>query len=267
MLTFPNIDPVLFELGPLVVRWYSLSYIGGVLLGWWYIHYLNKLHPADILTKKALEDLPIWAIGGIILGGRFGYVLFYKPDYYIQNPLEALYLWEGGMSFHGGLLGVILAFILFARRNGRTFFEVIDMVACATPIGLFLGRIANFINGELYGRITDAPVGMIFPHGGPFPRHPSQLYEAALEGIVLFIVLFVLVRFTRAKEKVGLLSGVFLLGYALARGTVENFREPDAFLGELWDMVTMGQLLSIPMVLYGSYLIITALTRKPKVVQ
>lgn len=262
LLAFPSIDPVLLQVGPFAIRWYSLSYIAGVLLGWWYIGWLNRLHPAGILNKKALEDITIWAILGIILGGRLGYVLFYKPGYYMDNPSEILSVWEGGMSFHGGLLGVIIAFIFFARRYKIHFFDVMDMVACATPIGLFLGRVANFINGELYGRTTDAAWGMVFPGGGIYARHPSQLYEAALEGILLFLVLYFFARFSRAKEYRSMLSGIFLVGYGAARAFCEFFREPDAHLGFIGSF-TMGQLLCIPMALYGIYLIRSAISRGP----
>ncbi|NBX04384.1 MAG: prolipoprotein diacylglyceryl transferase, partial [Alphaproteobacteria bacterium] len=197
----------------------------------------------------------VWAVVGIVLGGRLGYVLFYKPEYYFENPGQILHLWEGGMSFHGGMLGVIFAFYLFARKYHIHFMALIDLITCATPIGLFLGRIANFINGELYGRVTASSLGMMFPNGGPLPRYPSQLFEAALEGLVLFALMMYFLKKTRARDKVGLLSGLFLLFYGLARTTCEFFREPDAQLGFLYAGATMGQLLCVPMILGGFYLI------------
>lgn len=253
ILPFPAIDPVLVEIGPFAIRWYALAYIVGLLVGWRYCLYLAGL-PPRLVTRLQLDDFLLWATLGVILGGRVGYVLFYQPLHFIEQPLDIIYVWEGGMSFHGGLVGVILAMILFARSRGLPFFAVADIVACATPIGLFLGRLANFINGELYGRASDAPWAMVFPdpNSGGVPRHPSQLYEAALEGVVLFLVLFALARFTRALERIGLSSGVFLIGYGLSRIVVEFFREPDAQLGYLLGgSVTMGQLLSLPMIALG----------------
>lgn len=254
-MPFPAFDPVAIHLGPLAIRWYALAYIAGILLGWQCIKILQKRFPLNALTPQALDDMVTWAVLGIILGGRLGYVLFYKPGMYWDNPLQALKIWEGGMSFHGGMLGVIVAFWVFARKYGIGFLALIDRVSCVAPIGLLLGRIANFINGELFGRVTDVPWGIIFPFGGPLPRHPSQLYEAALEGLLLFIILFTLALRTRILEIPGRLSGLFLLGYGLARITAECFREPDAQLGFLLEHVTMGQLLSVPMVLGGIYLI------------
>jgi len=190
-----------------------------------------------------------------MLGGRLGYVLFYKPDYYLANPVQILRIWEGGMSFHGGMIGFVLAFYLFARKHHTDFAGVIDVLACVAPIGLFFGRIANFINGELYGRITAMPWGIVFPRGGDLPRHPSQLYEAGMEGIALFAVLMLLLKFARAREKPLFLGGVFLVGYAISRIIAECFREPDDFLGFFFGYVTMGQLLSLPMLGLGLYLI------------
>ncbi len=260
MLTFPNIDPIALQLGPLAIRWYSLAYLAGILLGWWYMKREHKLRPIANLTQKALDDTITWAVLGIVLGGRLGYVLFYKPDFYFAHPEQILRIWEGGMSFHGGMLGFIAAFAWFCRRNRVRFFEIMDLLACAAPLGIGFGRLANFVNGELYGRVTDSPLGMVFPNGGELPRHASQLYEAALEGGLLFLVLFVLLKFTHARDKVGLLSGVFLIGYALARITAECFREPDDYLGFFMGGVTMGQLLSLPMLALGLYL---ALRPKP----
>lgn len=254
MLSFPDIDPVAVQLGPLAIRWYSLAYIGGILLGWWIVAREHAKNPLPGMTKPMLDDMIIWAVGGIILGGRLGYVLFYKPAYYLENPAHIFQLWEGGMSFHGGMIGTIVAFYLFARKNKIPYLPVIDLVAAVTPIGLFLGRVANFINGELYGRVTDSYFGMIFPHGGDLPRHPSQLYQATLEGIVLFTILMLMLKCFHARSKPGLLGGTFLFVYGIARIVGEFFREPDAHLGFLWGHTTMGQLLCVPMLMLGAYL-------------
>jgi phosphatidylglycerol:prolipoprotein diacylglycerol transferase len=253
-LAFPNIDPVAIELGPLQIRWYALAYIAGLVLGWRYALYLAGRSPHGI-KRQDVDDFLSWATLGVVLGGRLGYVLFYKPGYYLYHPLEIFAVWHGGMSFHGGALGVIIAIIWFCRRRGIPMFAFGDLICCAAPIGLFFGRIANFINGELWGRVTDVPWGIIFPTGGPFARHPSQLYQAAMEGLLLFAVLTLLQFGTRLRDKPGALSGVFLLGYALARVVGELFREPDAHLGYLVLGTTMGQLLSIPLALAGLWLI------------
>lgn len=258
MLTFPHIDPVAIDLGVFVIRWYSLAYIAGILLGWLVVRHIHKKHPIENLTSKAIEDMIMWAVLGIMLGGRLGYILFYKLDYYLANPAHIFMLWEGGMSFHGGMLGMILAFYLFARRRNIPYLKLMDAMAVAAPIGLFLGRIANFINGELYGRITDSPLGMVFPNGGDLPRYPSQLFQAGMEGLALGLTLWILYRHTNAIKKPGVISGVFLIGYSLARMTGELFREPDPQLGFLFAHVTMGQLLSLPMLLLGVYLVVVA---------
>tara|TARA_B100000614_G_C14423257_1_gene442896 strand:+ start:75 stop:875 length:801 start_codon:yes stop_codon:yes gene_type:complete len=250
-LVYPDISPIAIEIGPFAIRWYAIAYIAGLVLGWRYVRHLCG-RVADWMTRVEVDDLLLWTTLGVVLGGRLGYVLFYRPSYYLSNPLEILAMWEGGMSFHGGLIGVILAMILFARARGRSFWTVADPVACATPIGLFFGRIANFVNGELYGRITDSPLGMVFPHAGPEPRHPSQLYEATLEGLVLFAVLAVLAHRTRLSERRGALSGMFLIGYGLSRIVAELMRQPDDFLGFIGFGLTMGQILSVPMVLMGA---------------
>lgn len=264
-LTFPAIDPVLLHIGPLAIRWYALAYVAGILLGWLYVRALARRSDAAgafaLLAKEAVDDMVVYAILGIMLGGRLGYVLFYKPLYFLEHPLEILQLWHGGMSFHGGMLGFIAAFALYSRRYRISFWPVMDLMACATPIGLFFGRIANFINGELYGRPSDVPWAMIFPGSDGVPRHPSQLYEAGLEGIALFFLLFVLVRLFRASARPGLLSGMFLLGYSTARTVAELFREPDAHLGFIAGHITMGQLLSAPMWLLGAFLVARAYRR------
>ena len=261
-LAFPDIDPIAIQIGPLAIRWYALAYIAGILLGWRYVIHLVK-RPPIVMDRTAVDDFVTWATVGIIVGGRLGYVLFYKPGYYLHNPLEALFLWRGGMSFHGGLLGVLIAIVMFARRRGIPVLALGDIIAATAPIGLFFGRIANFINGELYGRITDSPLGMVFPHGGPLPRHPSQLYQAALEGLVLFAILAVLAHRTEIRRRPGFVGGVFLAGYAIARMIGEMFREPDAHLGFIIGPITMGQILSLPMLLIGLYLIWSS-GRRPK---
>lgn len=259
-LPFPEIDPVLLQLGPLVIRWYSLAYIVGILAGWWYVTKLTyraeSVSGSVAITPKSVEDIVVWIILGVVLGGRIGYVLFYQFGYYLENPSHIFRVWEGGMSFHGGFLGVLLATWLYCRKHGYRFFRAMDLFACATPIGLFLGRCANFINGELYGRATDVPWAVIFPHGGYIPRHPSQLYEAVLEGLVLFAVLSYLAWRTKALARPRLISGAFLIGYGLSRIIVEMVRQPDEQLGFLaGNFLTMGMLLSVPMVLLGIWLI------------
>jgi phosphatidylglycerol:prolipoprotein diacylglycerol transferase len=258
-LPYPAIEPIIFQVGPLAIRWYSLAYIGGLLFAWRYMLRLAARSP-DVASHEDIDDFLIWATLGIVLGGRIGYTLFYNLDYYAANPLAALQIWKGGMSFHGGVLGVIVSGLIFVKRRGISALRFADIVACATPVGLMLGRLANFINGELFGRVSDVPWAMVFPRGGPETRHPSQLYEAALEGLVLFIVMALLSRSETIRNRPGVLLGVFMLGYALARAIVELFRQPDAHLGILAAGLTMGQWLSLPMVAGGIYLII----RSPK---
>ncbi|HET6468520.1 MAG TPA: prolipoprotein diacylglyceryl transferase [Geminicoccaceae bacterium] len=249
-IAFPSIDPVLIQIGPFAIRWYALAYIVGLVLGWRLLRRIVA-RPGWLLTPTDIDDLLFYATLGVILGGRLGYVLFYQPGHYLAHPHEILYVWQGGMSFHGGLIGVLIAAALFARSRDVPFLEVGDGLAIVTPIGLFFGRIANFINAELWGRVTDVPWGVIFPGAGPQPRHPSQLYEAVLEGLVLFAVMWWLASRARNPRERGLLSGVFLIGYALGRIFVEFFREPDAHLGYLVGGLTMGQILSLPMLLAG----------------
>jgi len=258
-IAYPQIDPVALQLGPFAIRWYALAYISGLLLGWRYVKALAA-RPPHAMSETEVDDFLVWATLGVILGGRLGYVLFYKPAYFFANPLEIPMLWHGGMSFHGGALGVILAIVLFAKKNGRNLFLIGDAICCAEPIGQFFGRIANFINGELFGRVapSDLPWAMVFPHGGPEPRHPSQLYQAGLEGAALGLTLFLLWRFTGIRHRPGALAGVFLAGYGLARMVGEVYRQPDAHLGFLWGGFTMGQLLSVPLVLAGAGLIVAA---------
>lgn len=249
-LAFPAIDPVLIQMGPFAIRWYSLAYIGGLLLGWLLVRKLAQ-RTSDAVDQEGVDDFLTWATIGVILGGRLGYVLFYKLGHYLDNPIEIFAVWQGGMSFHGGFAGVVIATILFTRKRQIPLLVFSDLLACAAPIGLFFGRIANFINGELFGRVSDAPWAVVFPGGGPYPRHPSQLYEAGLEGAVLFIIVMIFVRIRRITDKPGILTGVFMMGYGLARSIVETFREPDAHIGFLSGGSTMGQMLSVPMVLVG----------------
>ncbi|PZP43155.1 MAG: prolipoprotein diacylglyceryl transferase [Azospirillum brasilense] len=252
-ILFPAFDPVAIQLGPFAIRWYALAYITGILLGWWMVRRLVQLAP-QAATREQVDDFVTWATLGIVLGGRIGYVLFYRPGHYIEHPLEALYLWQGGMSFHGGAAGVILALYFFTRSQRLDFLSFSDRVTAVVPIGLFFGRIANFINGELWGRVTDVPWGMIFPTGGPEPRHPSQIYQASMEGVILFILLQILVHRPALRARSGFVSGAFLAGYGVARIIGELFRQPDAQLGFLFAGITMGQLLSLPMVLIGGWL-------------
>ena len=259
-LPFPAIDPVLIQIGPFAIRWYALAYIFGLVLGWQYLRWLVR-RPGWRLTPAALDDLLLYVTLGVVLGGRLGYSLFYRPDLYLSDPLQILKVWEGGMSFHGGLLGVVAACVLFARRRGIAILEVGDAIACATPIGLLLGRLANFINGELWGRTSDVPWAMVFPGGGPLPRHPSQLYEAALEGLVLLAVMTWFALRPRPPGSEGRLVGIFLIGYGIARSVAEVFREPDAHLGFLLGGLTMGQLLSLPMLAVGLVLVARSYAR------
>ena len=257
VIPYPSIDPVLFQLGPLVIRWYALAYIGGLLLGWWYMRALAAQTPVAA-ERDEVDDFLVWATLGVVLGGRLGYVLFYNPGFYLDNPSLIFAVWRGGMSFHGGLLGVAAAAALFAHRRGIRLLPFADLLACIAPIGLFLGRLANFINGELFGRVSEAPWAMVFPRGGPYPRHPSQLYEAGMEGAVLFVVLFFLRRREAVRRRAGLLTGVFLAGYGVARTIAELFRQPDVHLGFLSGGTTMGQWLSAPMLAAGVYLMVRA---------
>jgi phosphatidylglycerol---prolipoprotein diacylglyceryl transferase len=266
-IAFPVFDPVAISLGPIAIRWYALAYICGIVLGWIYARSLLKNEklwggPAPISLTQ-LDDFILWVTIGIIVGGRTGYVLFYNLPFFMQNPAAIFKLWEGGMSFHGGFLGCVVAVMWFARRNGIPILSLGDITTAVAPIGLLLGRVANFINSELWGRVTDdsVPWAVIFPNGGPLPRHPSQLYEAFLEGIVLFIVLAVMVRMGAVKRP-GLILGSFILIYALARITGELFREPDPQLGFLWRGLTMGMLLSVPMIFAGIILMVQAWRRK-----
>ena len=269
-LPFPAIDPVAVAIGPIAIKWYALAYIVGLVGGW---YYARRLVAADrlwgVVRRPALNDIDdmiVWVALGVVLGGRLGYVLFYNLPLYLDDPLEILAIRNGGMSFHGGFLGAILAMLLFARSRRLNGYTLLDLAAVVVPIGLFFGRIANFVNGELWGRTApDFPYAFVFPGGGPLPRHPSQLYEAATEGALLFVVMALAVR-TFGFRKPGLLGGIFVLGYAVARTICEFFREPDRQLGYLFGTadgplggVTMGMLLCLPMALVGlAYIVLAA---------
>ncbi|MCJ2067649.1 prolipoprotein diacylglyceryl transferase [Methylobacterium sp. J-030] len=275
-LPFPAIDPVALAIGPITIKWYALAYIAGLIGGW---YYARRLVMADSLwgvVKRPqvvdIDDLVVWVALGVVLGGRIGYVLFYNLPMYIADPWEILAIRNGGMSFHGGFLGAILAFLLFARAKKLNAYTLLDIGAVVVPIGLFFGRLANFVNGELWGRVApDFPYAIVFPSGGPLPRHPSQLYEAATEGLLLFIVMAISVR-RFGFRKPGLLGGIFVLGYALARTFCEFFREPDRQLGFLFGDhlgpmgggVTMGMLLCVPMMIVGLTYIVLAATGRTR---
>ena len=254
-LAFPDIDPVIVRIGPVAIRWYAVAYMAGLILGWRYMRYLASKAP-KALTAQQVDDFLVWATFGVVLGGRLGYVLFYKPVDYFHDPIEIIAIWRGGMSFHGGLLGVTVALLVFAWRNKIHPLRMGDTLVPVVPLGLMFGRLANFVNGELIGRIAppDLPWAMIFPDH-PEPRHPSQLYEAGLEGLVLLIVLYLLWRSETVRLRTGTLSGCFFVGYAAARITCEFFREPDAFLGPVIGPATMGQVLSVPLAVAGLLLI------------
>lgn len=259
VLLFPQFDPVIVQLGPFSIRWYALAYIVSLLLGWRLVRVLARRPPA-VATPVQVDDFLTWAVLGVVLGGRLGYVLFYQPATYLAHPLQVFAVWEGGMSFHGGMLGVATAIIVYCRRNRIPLLGFADRIAIVAPIGLGLGRVANFINGELWGRPAPdwLPWAMIFPRAGLVPRHPSQIYQALLEGLLLFLFMLALSRREGLRRRFGLLTGMFLCGYAVARITGEFFRAPDAFLGFLAFGATMGQLLSVPMFLVGLWLVLRA---------
>ena len=264
VLLFPQFDPVIVQLGPLSIRWYALAYITGLVVGWRLVRRLVRQAPA-VASELQVDDFLTWATLGVVLGGRLGYVLFYQPGVYLAHPSKILAVWEGGMSFHGGMLGVAIAVSIFCWRNAIPLLGFADRVAVVAPIGLGLGRIANFINGELWGRPAPEwlPWAMLFPRGGMVPRHPSQLYEALMEGLLLATLMFVLSRREAIRNRFGMLTGIFLCGYAVARIIAEYFREPDAFLGFLSFGTTMGQILSIPMLMAGLWLIARARVARP----
>jgi len=265
VLPFPHFDPVLVQIGPFALRWYALAYITGILLGWLYGRAIIRSErlwggPAP-LTVTDFDDFLLWVTLGVILGGRIGYMLFYNPAHFAAHPADIIQLWKGGMSFHGGFAGVVIAVLLFARSRQIPWLSLGDICCAVYPVGHLLGRIANFINGELWGRPTDVPWAVVFPGGGPFPRHPSQLYEAALEGLLLLVILAVALRHGALKRP-GLVIGLFAFGYGMLRCFCELFREPDAQLGFLWGGLTMGMLLSIPLMAAALAFIANALRSK-----
>ncbi|WP_414902165.1 prolipoprotein diacylglyceryl transferase [Sphingomonas flavalba] len=258
-----GLSPVALDLGFFQIKWYSLAYIAGIIVGWWYLlKLLDK--PGAPMARRHADDLIFYATIGIIAGGRIAYILFYKPEI-LADPIQILKLWEGGMSFHGGVIGVSLAIVYLARKNGLNWLRIHDYVACCVPFGLFFGRLANFVNGELWGRATDVPWAIVFPRGGDVARHPSQLYEAGVEGVLLFAVLWFLFWRTDARYQPGKLVGTFLLIYGAGRFIIEHFRQPDEGLEHLWWGLSMGQTLCVPMILGGLYLIATAKRRRVRV--
>ena len=259
MLPYPQIDPVAIALGPLKIHWYGLMYLVGIGGAWLLAsRRLKDFDPS--WSKEKLSDLVFWVAMGVILGGRLGYALFYDLSAYLAEPLKILRVWEGGMSFHGGLIGVMLATWLFGRRNGKSFFQLMDFIAPLVPIGLGAGRIGNFINAELWGKVTDVPWAMVFPNGGLDPRHPSQLYQFALEGVALFVILWL---YSRKPRPTMAVSGLFAICYGIFRFIVEFVRVPDAQLGYLaWNWLTMGQVLCLPMILGGIGLMVWAYRRQ-----
>ncbi|MEP1209373.1 MAG: prolipoprotein diacylglyceryl transferase [Rhizobiaceae bacterium] len=268
-LSFPAIDPVLIQIGPFAVHWYGVAYVVGIVLGWIFAKRVVSnpaLWPASGSPIKPihLDDFLTWAVIGIIAGGRLGYVLFYNLGYYLSNPLQIPAVWDGGMSFHGGTIGSIIAMVLFARSRGFSAYSLLDVIATASCFGIFFVRIANFVNSELWGRTSDVAWAMVFPNGGPLPRHPSQLYEAGLEGLVLLCVLALLIfRFGKLKNP-GFVSGTWVVGYGLSRIVVEFFRQPDAHIGYLaggW--LTMGMILSLPMLAIGIWGMVSSKNRPP----
>lgn len=261
MFVYPEFNPIAFTLGPIKVHWYGLMYLLSFLLGWGLAVYRTRL-PHIHWKREEVGDYLFYVVLGVVIGGRVGYMLFYQPDVLLSQPLQLFYVWQGGMSFHGGLIGVLLASLWYARKTHRGFFDITDFVAPIVPVGLFFGRIGNFINGELIGRVTDVPWGMVYPAIGPQPRHPSELYEAGLEGLVLFVILWWFSRRPRPRMAV---SGLFLLGYGCFRFFLEFFRQPDAFLGFVaFGWMTMGQVLSAPMIVAGALMLAWAYSHNGK---
>jgi len=259
-----NFDPVFLDFGIIQIRWYSIAYLLAVVFGWIYINKiiinLKEKTTSLSISKKIFEDIIIYLVLGIVVGGRLGYVLFYDPQYYLKNILEIFYIWKGGMSFHGGLIGVVLASAVYGKINKLNFLELTDLVSCAAPIGLFFGRIANFINGELYGKASELPWSVIFPEGGNITRHPSQIYEALLEGVLLFLIINFFAFKRKGIFKIGLISSMFLIYYSILRIIGEFFREPDQHLGYFFNILSMGTILSI--VTFGVGMLIFFNTKK-----
>lgn len=264
-IPFPVIDPVAISVGPVDIRWYGLSYLAAFVVVWYFLRKAARSEKFSLFTVQQADDIVFYTAIGVVLGGRLGYVFFYKPFEFLSNPLHIFAVWEGGMSFHGGFIGALLGTYFFCRKNKASFLSIMDLGIVYAPIGLFFGRIANFINGELYGRASDVPWAMIFPHGGPNPRHPSQLYEAFLEGLVLFIILYCLWHFTRLRERKGAILGAFCIGYASFRFIVEFFREPDEHLGFIFQFLTMGQILCLPLLFIGLFFLFRPFAKKHNV--
>ena len=255
-ITFPNIDPIMFEIGFLKVHWYSMAYIAGFMATYFYFLRVIKKDGFNFLSLKAVDSLLNHGILGIILGGRIGYTLFYNFSYYSTNYMEIIKIWKGGMSFHGAVIGLIISIFLFSRKNKISYLYIFDIIASIAPLGIFLGRIANFINAELYGRVTDVSWGVVFPNSDGLPRHPSQLYEAFFEGLLLLIIINLLRLSQRILRKHGFLTGVFCIGYSLSRFFIEYYREPDIQLGFILNNITMGQILTLPLFVIGIILLI-----------
>lgn len=267
-MPFPDIDPVLIHIGPFAIRWYALGYVAGILIGWRYITSMARNQALWPLrgapaSPAQIDDLILWITLGIIVGGRLGHVFFYTPSLVVTDPLEVFKTWKGGMSFHGGVLGVLIATLLFARVNKVDVFRLGDVITAAAPIGIFFVRIANFINGELWGRPTSLPWGVVFPDAGIMPRHPSQIYEALLEGLLLFIILRIATHHAKLLNRRGVVAGMFFLGYAVCRILLENVREPDAYMPDFPLGLTMGMMLSIPMAVGGAWLIWRGMNEPP----
>lgn len=258
---FPNIDPVIFKIGSFSLRWYALAYLAGIVSAWGLIKLNIKKYALNISSEQ-LDDLVFYTTLGIIIGGRLGYIVCYGDSYFWHNPLEILAIWHGGMSFHGGLIGVIVGLYYFAYKYKHPYLQITDLVSLYVPIGIFLGRLANFVNGELWGRITNVPWAVKFPEGGYFPRHPSQIYEALTEGVLMFIVLNILWRKEYVRVHHGIISAMFLIIYGISRISMEFFREPDRQLGFIIGHITMGQILSLPFLLLGFYILHKSIKQK-----
>ena len=250
LLIHPSIDPVIVSFGVIQIRWYGIAYVLGFLLGIYLIKQINRGYQKKIKNKQ-IDDFFIWSVIGVILGGRIGYVLFYQTATILTDPINILFIWKGGMSFHGGLIGIIISIFLFSKKYSIDFFQLSDLVSSVAPIGLFFGRLANFINVELYGRVTDFPLAMIYPSIDQAPRHPSQLYEAFFEGVVLFIILKFCNKKNYSQNNFGFITSLFLILYGIFRFLIEFLREPDAHIGLIFNSITMGQLLSVPLVIIG----------------
>jgi phosphatidylglycerol---prolipoprotein diacylglyceryl transferase len=259
-LKFPQIDPVLIGFGELSINLYGLAYVVGIVLGWLYLRYLNSIF--KVTKTEVIDDLITYSIIGILVGGRLGYALLYQPEFYLNNPIEILKTWKGGMAFHGGAVGFLIATYILCKKHKVNFLKMIDLCVCVAPVGVFFGRLANFTNGELFGRVTDVPWAVMFPLGGFLPRHPSQLYEALGEGLFLAGIMYYLVKYTNLFKYRGMLLGVATISYAAIRFMIEFYREPDQQIGLLFNALTLGQLLSISMVIAGSVLIHLSINKR-----